>query len=54
MQIKTLIVAAALTLSPAVAMAECSWGHKSNTASQCGEGQAWDSDKGACVDLTTS
>lgn len=52
MTIKTILVALALTLSPALALAEgCQW---EKTAHQCGENQSFDAATGTCVDKATS
>jgi hypothetical protein len=54
MKIKTLLAALALSVTPAIAMAMCSgYGH-SETANQCGQGQAWDAAAEKCVAVTTS
>ena len=52
MKLKALMAALALTLASAMALANgCGW--KEKTAQQCGEGQFYDADKGACVDQVT-
>ncbi|SMX42212.1 adenylosuccinate lyase [Actibacterium lipolyticum] len=52
MTIKTLLVAAALSVAPALALAECQWKHDT-TASQCAEGQIFDATKGTCIEQVT-
>ncbi|WP_196774355.1 hypothetical protein [Rhodovulum sp. MB263] len=53
MTTRTILAAATLALLPALASAECGWQKRIN-ASQCGEGQIFDSVSGQCVDQTTS
>ena len=53
MKLKTLLAALALTVAPAVAMAECFGDHQQVTMS-CAEGTQWDADKQTCVPTTTS
>jgi len=53
MTYRTFLAAAVLALAPALASAECGWDHKIN-ASQCGEGQTFDTATGTCVDRSTS
>ncbi|MFP4239445.1 adenylosuccinate lyase [Rhodosalinus sp.] len=47
--VKTLVVAAALTVVPAMSMAMCS-GMKSDQAVSCADGKVWDSEQRACVE----
>lgn len=57
MPLKTLVVTALLTLSPALAFAEC-YGSAHSAADQqamsCAEGTAWDATSSTCVPVTTS
>ncbi|SFR53856.1 hypothetical protein [Litoreibacter janthinus] len=48
MKTKTLLAALALTLTPAIASAECAFGQHKQAAS-CQAGSTWDAEKGACV-----
>lgn len=51
---KTILIAATLTLAPAVAYAMGCSGSHDTTAASCPEGQTWDADKGACIVTGTS
>lgn len=49
MKLKVLFIAAALVLTPGLALAMgCSWSTP-QSASACGEGQVWDASTQACV-----
>lgn len=48
MKIKTLLAALALTLTPALASAECVYGQHKQAAS-CQTGATWDAETGTCV-----
>lgn len=53
MKTRMILAAAALALTPGLAMAMC--GHdRATTAASCGEGQVFDATKQACVDKATS
>ncbi|MEO1734400.1 MAG: hypothetical protein AAFR45_12355 [Pseudomonadota bacterium] len=54
MTMKTVLAALALTTLPAVAMAECNWGHYKQQAQSCVAGMSWDADKQACVPVASS
>jgi len=54
MKLKTLLAALALTVTPAIAMAECSWGKQEQMTMSCTEGTQWDADAQTCVPTTTS
>lgn len=51
MTIKTLAAALALTLVPALAMAECSYGKQA--AMSCADGSSYDAASGKCVPTTS-
>lgn len=53
MKLKTLLAALALTITPALAMAECSWKHEQVTMS-CAEGTQWDAASQSCVPTASS
>lgn len=54
MRLKTALAALALAALPAAAIADCGW-HKTNqSASQCPQGQAFDSATSSCVPLSSS
>jgi hypothetical protein len=50
--VKTLVVAAALSVVPAISMAMC--GSKSHQAMSCAEGMVWDAQQQACVQQVMS
>ncbi|MEP3345457.1 MAG: hypothetical protein ABJN34_11455 [Litoreibacter sp.] len=52
MKTKTFLAALALTLTPALAAAECSYGQHKQAAS-CQAGSTWDTATGACVSSPT-
>ncbi|WP_198666018.1 hypothetical protein [Tropicimonas sp. IMCC34043] len=54
MQLKAILATLALVALPAVAMADCSWHNTNQSASQCPQGQTFDSTAGSCVPQTTS
>lgn len=54
MKLKTLLAALALTVTPAIAMAECSWGKHEQITMSCADGAQWDAEKQTCVPTTTS
>ena len=45
---KTILAALVLTVAPAIAMAECSYGKQAQTAT-CADGSKWDASAGKCV-----
>lgn len=51
MTIKTLLAAAALTLAPALATAECGF-HSQKQAMSCADGMEYSEDKQSCVPVT--
>lgn len=51
MTIKTLFAALALTVAPALAMAECGW-HTQKQAMSCADGMEYNDDQKACVPVT--
>lgn len=51
MTIKTLLAAAALTLTPVLGFAQCSGGH-SEAAMSCAEGTVYDAASGTCVKVS--
>ena len=51
--LKTITVAAILTLSPVASFAMCGGHSNEETASACTEGMVWDQDTGTCVDQVT-
>ncbi len=53
MKLKTLLAALALTITPALAMAECGWKHQQVTMS-CAEGTQWNADTQTCVPTVSS
>ncbi len=53
MKLKTLLAALALTMTPALAMAECSWKNEQVTMS-CAEGTQWDATTQTCVPSVSS
>jgi hypothetical protein len=53
MKLKTLLAALALTITPALAMADCSWRSEQVTMS-CAEGAQWDETTQTCVPTVTS
>lgn len=53
MTFKTILSAAVLALAPTIVAAECGWEKRMN-ASQCGDGQTYDTASGTCVDQATS
>jgi uncharacterized protein YdeI (BOF family) len=53
MKLKTLLAALALTITPALAMAECSWKQEQMTMS-CAEGTQWDAASQTCVPTVSS
>ena len=53
MSLKTIVVAGIMTLAPIASFAMCSKGYHETTASSCAEGQMWDNEAQACVDLVT-
>ncbi len=53
MKLKTLLAALALTVAPALAMAECSWQHEQVTMS-CAEGTQWNETTQNCVPTVSS
>ena len=53
MKLKTLLAALALTITPALAMAECSWSKEQVTMS-CAEGSQWDAASQTCVPVVSS
>lgn len=50
--IKTVLVASVLAIAPIASFAMCSKG-QDHTASSCAEGQMWDFEAQACVDVVT-
>ena len=56
MRIKTVLAAAILTMTPALAMAQgCSFGsHGQEASMSCAEGTTWDATSGTCVPTATS
>lgn len=52
MKTKTFLAVLALTLTPALASAECIYGQHKQAAS-CQAGATWDADKGVCVTSPT-
>ncbi|MDF0602039.1 hypothetical protein P1J78_14955 [Psychromarinibacter sp. C21-152] len=48
---RTILAAAVLALTPALAMAECGW-HQKNAAMTCADGMVYDADADACVKVT--
>jgi hypothetical protein len=53
MKLKALLAALALTITPALAMAECSWKHEQVTMS-CAEGTQWNAETQTCVPTVSS
>lgn len=51
MTLKTILAAAALTLAPALALAECPW--EKQTVNTCPEGQMMDAKTGTCTEQVT-
>ncbi len=54
MRLKMTFAALAIVAVPGLAIAECSWQHINQSASQCPQGQTLDESKGTCVPLTSS
>ena len=55
MKTKTLLAALALSVAPTLALAMgCSGYDHTTSAQSCIQGTVWDSEKGACVPLSTS
>lgn len=55
MKIKTGLIAAVLTVLPAIAVAECSWGHqKEQVTMSCAAGTVFDEASGTCVTSVSS
>ncbi len=52
MTTKTLFAAAVLALTPALAMAECSWGKHEQQAMTCADGTVYDADSNTCKVVT--
>ncbi|WP_424968972.1 hypothetical protein [Dinoroseobacter sp. S76] len=51
MRLPAIFTVAILVVTPGLAMAECSWGHKmEQTVASCAEGKVWDASTQACVD----
>ena len=53
MKLKTLLAALALTITPALASAQCSWSKEQVTMS-CAEGTQWDPASQTCVPTVSS
>ena len=53
MKIKTLCVAAALAVLPAMSFAMCSYGQQ-HQAQSCATGTVWDADSQKCVEQVSS
>lgn len=53
MKLKTLLAALALTMTPALAMANCSWKSDQVTMS-CADGTQWDETAQTCVPTVSS
>lgn len=53
MTLKTIFVACILAIAPLSSFAMCSKGYHDMTANSCAEGQMWDQEAQACVDLVT-
>ena len=51
MKTKVILTALALTLSPTLALAECSYGHEKVTLS-CADGKVWDENAKGCITPT--
>lgn len=54
MKIKTALIAAALTVLPTLAMAQCNWGKSEQVTMSCAEGSVYDATTGTCVTSATS
>ena len=53
MTLKTIAVAAILSLSPITAFAMCSGEGHDTTASMCADGMVWDAEAAICVEQVT-
>lgn len=54
MKIKTALAVFVLALAPGLALAECSVGHKMQSAAQCASGQVWNEATQTCIAATSS
>lgn len=54
MTFKTALVALALTVTPAIAMAECSWAKQDQMTMSCADGTQWDAQSQTCVPVASS
>ncbi len=49
MKVKLFLATLALAAAPGMAMAMCSWERTQQSASQCEQGQVWDSESQTCI-----